>query len=231
MKIKLFLVVFVLVLGSICFANSLEEHFDDLDLWEPLFFEKIPAHSSYNVVLDVDANVLEAVTSASASGLIYSEVFDVYKNADLEWSWKISNVFKKGNATKKEGDDYPIRVYIIFEYNPDKSDFFERIQYEAAKAFYGEYPPHSSLNYIWANKSHDKQIMNSPYTDKSKIVIKQSGADNVNKWMFNRVNVLDDYREAFKTDPPSRFKIAVMSDSDNTGESAKAYIDYIRIKK
>jgi hypothetical protein len=43
------------------------------------------------------------------------------------------------------------------------------------------------------------------------------------------VNVLDDYRRAFDEDPPAVARLAVMSDSDNTGEQAISYIDYIEV--
>jgi hypothetical protein len=36
-------------------------------------------------------------------------------------------------AESKEGDDYPARVYIIFEYDSDWVGFVERLKYETAK--------------------------------------------------------------------------------------------------
>ena len=44
-----------------------------------------------------------------------------------------------------------------------------------------------------------------------------------------RVNIIEDYRAAFKHDPPSEASIATMFDADNTGESATAYVDDIGI--
>ena len=36
-------------------------------------------------------------------------------------------------------------------------------------------------------------------------------------------NVLEDFRQAFGTDPPLITGVAIMTDTDNTGESATAY--------
>lgn len=41
------------------------------------------------------------------------------------------------------------------------------------------------------------------------------------------INILDDYKTAFGTDPPAQAKLAVMGNTDNTDGSATGYIDYI----
>jgi Protein of unknown function (DUF3047) len=58
-----------------------------------------------------------------------------------------------------------------------------------------------------------------------------AGQEKVGEWLEYRVDIVRDYRVAFGEDPPAVASLAVMADSDNTGESARAYIDYIRISK
>lgn len=47
--------------------------------------------------------------------------------------------------------------------------------------------------------------------------------------MAESVNILDDYRKAFGKDHPATAALAVMSDTDNTGTSAVAYLDFIEV--
>ncbi len=47
--------------------------------------------------------------------------------------------------------------------------------------------------------------------------------------MDEEVNVLKDYEEGFGKKPPRRATIGIMSDSDNTGEKAEAYLDFIEV--
>ncbi len=143
----------------------------------------------------------------------------------------MSNVFQKGNAKKKSGDDYPIRVYIIFKYNPDTASFVKKIKYGLARKIYGEYPPHSSLNYIWANRSYKENIIQNSYASESKMIILQEGEENAGKWMEEEIDIIEDYHKAFGEDPPSIISLAIMNDSDNTGERAVSYIDYIEVLK
>lgn len=149
----------------------------------------------------------------------------------LKWKWKVSNVYENGNAKVKAGDDYPIRIYIMFEYEPENSGFWESALYESAKLIYGEYPPHSSLNYIWANKNHSEEIIPNSFTEKAQMVLLQKGNTNVGEWIIEEVNILEDYQKAFGEKPPIKASLAIMSDSDNAGESAIAWIDFIELKQ
>lgn len=209
----------------------MREEFDTLDAWRPLTFPKISRHTQYNVVTDGSNRVLRTEARASASGLIHRNTFNVTRYPILTWRWKTEAVYVKGDARLKEGDDYPIRVYVVFEYDPRRVGFGMRTKYGLAKKLYGEYPPHSSLNYIWANRRHAKRILRSPYTDRSMMIVLRAGAGDIGRWVEERVNILDDYRAAFGEFPPSEASLAIMSDSDNTGEFTVSYVDFIEMNK
>jgi len=61
------------------------------------------------------------------------------------------------------------------------------------------------------------------------MIVLQTGEVNAGKWIEQEVDIIDDYHKAFGEDPPSIASIAIMNDSDNTGERAVSYIDYIDI--
>ncbi len=103
------------------------------------------------------------------------------------------------------------------------------MQYFTLKLIYGKYPPHSSLNYVWANRSHTNRIMTSNYTEKLKIITLEHGTEKVGTWIDENVNIVEDYRNAFGKDPPAVASIAIMNDSDNTGGNSQSYVDYIEI--
>ena len=133
----------------------LREEFEDLDDWEGYYFEKVPEHTRYSVEWEGDASVLAVRAKASASGLVNSKIFDVYRYPILEWRWKAMNVLEKGDARSKKADDYPLRIYVVFKYDPSIARAGMRFKYNLAKRLKGEYPPHAGLNYIWANRRHD----------------------------------------------------------------------------
>lgn len=207
----------------------LREEFNDLKDWKPLYFRKIKSHTEYSVVREGKESYLRAESNASASGIIFNVQFSVFEYPKVKWRWKVSNVFKKGNAKERSGDDYPLRVYIIFKFDPEKASFAQKFKYGIVKNIYGEYPPHSTLNYIWTNRKHAERIITNTYADEAKMIVLQSGEEHAGEWMEQEINIIEDYHEAFGEDPPAIASVAVMSDSDNTGESAVAYIDYIEV--
>jgi ABC-type dipeptide/oligopeptide/nickel transport system ATPase subunit len=166
---------------------------------------------------------VKAVSRASASGLVRKVDIDPMKYPVIEWRWKVDNILEKGDVTRKEGDDYPARLYITFRYDPDKAGFFVRARYEAIRLARGEYPPMGALTYIWENRSPVGTVVPNPYTDRVMMIVLRSGADKVGQWVSESRNLVDDYRKAFGADPPRISGVAVMTDTDNTGGVAVAY--------
>jgi hypothetical protein len=205
------------------------ENFESLSQWEPLTFPKIKAHSTYTLVREGGKSVLRAESRASASALVYRRTFNIYETPRIRWRWKVTQLSDQGSPREKAGDDYPIRIYVMFQYDPDKATLGDRLIYGATRAIYGKYPPYSTLNYVWTGYSLPERIIVSPYTEKARIVILEKGKQRVGQWVEELVNVLADYRQAFGKDPPAIAGLAVMSDTDNTGESAVAYLDFIEV--
>ena len=148
----------------------------------------------------------------------------------LHWRWKVDNVLEKGNVRIKEGDDYPARLYITFAYDASKVGFFEQAKYAAAKLFYGEYPPLGAINYIWASRAAVGLQVANPYTNRVRMIVVQSGRKHVREWQVEERNVYQDYLAAFGKEPPMISGIAIMTDTDNTGESARAYYGDIEFR-
>ncbi|MEG6549398.1 DUF3047 domain-containing protein [Desulfocurvibacter africanus] len=207
------------------------ENFESLDAWKPLIFPKIERHSSYEIVQTNGDGILRASSSDSASGLVLKRTFDPYRFPILRWRWKVEGVYAKADPHSKEGDDYPLRVYVLFEYDPDKVGFWQKAKYELAKAVYGEYPPLASLNYVWSSSPVMEPFYENPYTDRARMIPLQSGDRRAGQWVMEQVNVLDDYRKAFGEDPPTRASLAIMNDSDNTGEASVSYMDFIEVRR
>ncbi len=213
-------------------ARPWQENFDDLNDWKPLTFPKIKEHSEYSLIPDNSGgSLLRAESRASASGIIHKREFDVTKYPIVTWRWKVDNVYENADGETKAGDDYPIRIYVVFKYDPQRASLWERAKYASAKLIYGEYPPESSLNYVWASKEGGTKRFPNPYTDKAHMIVLRSGKSQVGSWREESVNVLEDYRKAFGKEPPKEASIAIMNDSDNTGEASVSYVDFIGIRE
>ena len=201
------------------------------DGWEPMEFPKIDRHSRYQLTDDDGEQVVMASTDNSASGLIARVSVEPGDSLILRWRWKVSNVYEQGNARKKEGDDYPARIYVAFEFEPDEAGFFERAKRKTVEVVFGEELPGNALNYIWANRLPVGEIIANPFTDTTMMVAVNSGTANTGEWVTVERDIVADYRKAFGREPPKLVGVAIMSDSDNTGASATAWYGDVSLVK
>lgn len=109
--------------------------------------------TEYTLITDGDMPHIKAVSNNSASGWKYLIDIDPQEYPIIEWQWKIDEVLKDGDMTKKDGDDYAARIYITYEYSRKDLPFVERIKYGTMKTFTSFDIPLRSMNYVWANKA------------------------------------------------------------------------------
>ncbi len=194
--------------------------------WTPLTFRNIESHTRYALVAEGGATVLQADSKGTASGLVRrfadGEV-DLRATPILRWRWKVSNLIWGADIGRKEGDDYPARVYVLFRYDPARASLAMRAQYALARSIQGEVPPHATLNYVWDGKAPAGTMQPNAYTGRAMMLVVESGAARVGQWVQAERNVLEDYRRAFGEDPPPVSGIAVMTDTDQTGEAVTAW--------
>jgi DUF3047 family protein len=190
--------------------------------WDPLTFKKVERHTTYQLVKDGATVVVKAISEAAASGLIKKVTIDPQEYPIVRWRWKIENLLQKSNVNRKEGDDYPARLYITFAYEPDKVGWGKKLKYKAGQALFGDIPI-GALNYLWDGKSPVGTIVDNAFTDFAKMIVVESGAELIGSWVEEERNVYQDYRLAFREEPPAINGVAIMSDTDNTKERVVAY--------
>jgi len=195
--------------------------------WMPISFGDVDTKTRYQLVQRPGrgdtTTVVRALSNGGAAGLGRKVRLNPRQYPILTWQWRVSTVLEKGNAREKDGDDYPARIYVTFDYDPSNFGFFDRIKYEALQVLGYDQIPTRALNYIWASRVEKGTILQNLFTDWVQMVAVESGSTKVGTWVRERRNIRADYREAFGEAPPPVNGIAIMTDTDNTGESATAY--------
>lgn len=192
--------------------------------WKPLTFRNIDRHTRYTLVRDSGTVVLRADAEASASGLVREQAVDLKAFPFIEWRWRAAGVLAKADVKTKAGDDYPARLYIAFAHDANSITLADR----AARAFNGQLPPRAAINYIWDTRSPVGTTVPNAYTDRVRMIVVESGSARTGEWIAYRRNLAEDFRKAFGYDAPPVSGIAVMTDTDNTGEKATAWFGDIR---
>ncbi len=180
----------------------------DLTGWEPKSFE---GETRYRLTKDGGGEtVLEAVSEAAASGLVYERKIDVTKTPILIWRWRIERPVNPPDELSKEGDDFAVRVYFL-----------------APGAGWLSFP--DSVVYVWASKQPVGSAWPNPYTKKAHMVAVDSGAKHAGQWRTHRRNMREDFKRFFGRDITGITHIAIMTDTDNSKLSARGWYGDIRV--
>lgn len=175
--------------------------------WKVKKFEGV---TNYHPTVEDGVPCLKATAQGTASGMFYEIEYDPHLKPVLTWKWKIDNIVESGDARTKKGDDYAARIYVVFP-----SFFFWNTK---------------AINYVWANKLPKGEAVPNKYTANAMMVAVESGPANTGKWLEHRRNIVEDYQKYFGSSPGKVGAIAIMSDTDTTGEKVTACYGPINIE-
>lgn len=190
--------------------------------WKPLLAAENAPRTRYTLVDDAGITVLRAESKAAASGLSKPLRVNPLEFPWLRWRWKIDNLIASADLRNKEGDDFPARLYVMFDYPLEKLSFGDRTKLRLARALFDPELPAATLCYVWDNRTPPETIAPSAYSDRVRLIVVASGAARVGRWVEFERDVAADFRAAFGEDAPPIQAIAIATDTDNTGAFATA---------
>lgn len=182
--------------------------------WEPMEFRGLRP-SSYKLEKLDGMTVVRAESQAASSGLYREVDIDLNAYPILEWSWKVDKYLENSDITRKDGDDYPARIYVMFDYPLSKLPWTQRTLVRLLRTFYGQVPTRA-INYIYGGHEDPGTIGPNPYSDLVTMIVVDSGIDSLGKWKSFQRNVYKDYIQLFGEEPGRIAGIAIMTDSDDT---------------
>jgi len=195
------------------------------ETWRPYEFSGVPSHTKYEMVRDGGNStwVVRAESRSSASGLTHDVHIDLDRFPILRWRWKVEGVLVAGDARTKKGDDYAARVYVVFDARPEDLGFIDRAKWRLARTIFGDVPTRA-INYIWASNLEQGASVNSPYAGSfAKLLAVESGSQHVGVWRSEERNVYRDYMDLYGEVPAPIVAVAIMTDSDDTGDAVVAF--------
>jgi hypothetical protein len=191
--------------------------------WIPIKINDQKKPTLSDLVDDQGAIVLHAVADGAASLLGVHETFDLQAAPIIQWRWKISRLIESADNSIASKEDSPVRILLEFDGDKSKLSIGERSQIATGKILSGRELPYATLMYIWSNKEPVGKVIANPRTRRVQMVVASSGASGVGAWQKLSRNAVEDFRRAFGEDPGKMIGVAVLTDTDNTGENAEAW--------
>jgi Protein of unknown function (DUF3047) len=201
------------------------------DGWRRWTISKFKKPTDYTLVDYDGRTVVKARANASASGLVHRLDIDPREFPVLAWQWKTTALISTADNRTKHLEDSPLRVVVTFAGDKDKLPFDERLFADNVRLMTKQEMPYATLMYIWENRAPVGSVLPNLHTARIKMIVAESGAAKVGRWHDIARNVVEDYRRAFGEEPGRITSVAVMTDTDNTGESVLAYYGDIAFRR
>lgn len=173
--------------------------------------------------------VLSASSKTSASGLAVKLRPRQATNLWLQWEWKALTPIANADNVDGYTDDAPLRILVAFDGNKSKLPLKEKMTFEMAHLISGQEMPYATLMYIWSGKSPVDTIIPNAHTSRIKMVVVDSGWDNLGSWHKHQRDLAADYKRAYGEAPGEVIGIALLTDTDNTKSEARAFYGDIEL--
>ncbi len=196
--------------------------------WAHQTLPKVERANDFALIEDDGATVLRIESDAAASTWLHGLETRV-EAGRLSWRWKVSNPVVGSDFTRKDGDDYAARVYVLFDYPVDQLGFGDRLKITLARTFHDVELPAAAIAYVWGTAQDVGETGPNPYTDRVRMLVVNSGAAGTGQWHSVERDLAADFERLFGEPAPPVAGIAVGADTDNTGERVTTWFGDLRL--
>ena len=180
--------------------------------WKPQSWGT-PNYQNITIVDDGGRPVLH-LKSANDSSTINRDIQGKVRLKEtpiLEWQWKSIVLPKGGNSCKKATDDQAGQVFLLWPRFP--KEVRSRI-----------------IGYVWDTTQPVGTICKSEKTGMVTYIVVHSGPADLNRWITEQRNVLEDFKKVYGEAPDDPAVLSVSIDSNDTNSTSEAMIGTIRFK-
>lgn len=196
--------------------------------WNHLTFPgKSPTHFRY---ARKDGRDAVAVLAASSASMLRSRIR--VEPADLgsvRFSWNVPELIAGADMALREADDSPVRIVLVFEGDRSKFSAADSMLSELVRTVTGEELPYATLMYVWCNTCQKESVIVNPRTDRIRKLAVEAGTEHLGQWRSYQRNIRADFEKVFGEAPGTLLGLAIMTDTDNTRSSARAWYGAIRL--
>ena len=176
--------------------------------WRP--YETIGGRPAYDfTVVESDGRRALLLKSHDDHSTIARELHvDLRATPILEWSWKAVQLPAGGDNRRKETSDLTAHIYVIWPRFP--AMVRSRL-----------------IGYVWDAAAPVQTVEKSRKTGSVHFFVLRSGPGELGRWLTERRDVLEDYRQVFGEDPEDPRALALSIDTNDTHSEAEALIGRI----
>ena len=216
---RVWLAAFALLVGFSALAGTDEALL--ADGWSDVLFDgKTP--NRFEVFEDGGI----AVTSDNSVSLLQRPLsVDLEKTPLLAWRWRVTEAAPATDLTVKGEDDRSLALYVAFPFVAEEAGVFERMRHAFIEKLTGKATPGRVLVYIWGGEGARGDRVPSPHLGNAGMMTILRPANTASgPWFDEAIDIAEDYRIAFGSEPPAPVSLAIGADTDDTLSTARAVV-------
>jgi hypothetical protein len=191
--------------------------------WYAAALPRFKKSTRYELVDDGGLTVVRAFANGSSSGLAFNVDVDPRESPILRWRWKVPRAIPGADNTRRETEDAPARIEVIFDGPKSRLPFDERLFFAQVKAVAGLDMPYATLDYAWGAGAPADSVLINTWTTRVRSILVRSGSDGLGQWQSEERNVYEDYKRAYGEEPGRITQVALFTDADATGVQVEAF--------
>lgn len=173
-----------------------------------------------------------SVTAASAASMLRRKVrIEPDALGVLRFSWKVPELMARSDLASRDTADSTVRVILAFEGDRSRLSARDQLLSELARSLTGEEMPYATLMYVWCNRRAPGAVIRNPRTDRIRKLVLESGPAKLNQWLDYERDIRADFERVFGEPPGALVGIAIMTDSDNTRSTARAWYGPVSLEQ
>jgi len=135
-----------------------------------------------------------------------SKIINIKETPVLSWRWRAVKIPAGANENRKKKNDVVLSVYVVFKVT-------------------GLFKLPQSIRYTWSSTLEPGKVL-TKFGGRQKIVVLESGEQNLGIWQSIRRNIYEDYKKLFGKRPPTKpLAILLLSDGDSTDQQVSGDYD------
>ena len=174
-------------------------------------YETIGGHPAYDfeIVQDGPRRALRMRSARDHSTIARDLSVDLARTPILEWTWRIRALPVGGDVRRRETSDLTAHLFVVWPRMP--AMLRSRL-----------------IGYGWDATAPAGTVTRSRKTGTVTFVLLHSGREEMDRWITERRNVVEDYRRIHGEAPDNPGALALSIDSNDTQSSAEGLIGSIR---
>ena len=185
--------------------------------------------TAYRVAPQGPRDALLAEAASSASMLRQALHIHPDQLGALQFDWRVDQLIPGADMRQRDAEDSPVRLIMVFEGDRQRFSAKNNMLSELTLSLTGEPLPYATLMYVWCNDCPAESVIVNPRTDRIRKLAVESGAERVGQWLRYRRDIRADFQKAFGEEPGALLGLAIMTDTDNTRSTTRAWYGTIRL--